>query len=133
MDNAALQIGVWHSAQWNCLRHLLRTIWTPAEAEAALNELGVLPAIITQGHEWSFAATTLEEKKTVWIISVSSLCASDILTTNYQVLWLKMLLGGTNSPTGIYAIATVLEYLRWWTEEVYWTWFKKYILDPQLP
>lgn len=69
MDNAVLQIGVWHSAQWNCLRHMLRTLWTPAEAEVALNELGVLPAIITQGHDWSFAATTLEEKRTVWIIS----------------------------------------------------------------
>lgn len=65
MDNAALQIGVWHSAQWRALWHLLEKAGGKEHAKAALKELGLLPAIITQGHEWSFAATTREGTKTV--------------------------------------------------------------------
>lgn len=64
-DEATLQIGTWHLAQWRMLRGLLTRTGGADHAQAALSELGVLPAIIVQGHKWSFAATTLEGTKTV--------------------------------------------------------------------
>jgi hypothetical protein len=66
-DNATLQIGTWQAAQWNYLKYLLVRVGGEAHAETALDELGILPAIITQGHQWSFAATTREGSKTVSI------------------------------------------------------------------
>ncbi|KPM42296.1 hypothetical protein AK830_g4247 [Neonectria ditissima] len=108
-DNAALQIGTWQAAQWNYLEALLVRAGGQKHAKTALNELGILPAIITQGHQWSFAATTREGSKTV--------------------LWLQFPFGKTSSVPGIYAIATVVEHLRLWTAIVYWEWFKKNILD----
>lgn len=64
-DEATLQIGTWQLAQWRMLRHLLGMAGGEDYAQAALEELGILPAIIVQGHKWSFAATTLEGTKTV--------------------------------------------------------------------
>lgn len=66
-DNATLQIGTWQAAQWNYLKCLLVRAEDEAHAETALDELGILPAIITQGHQWGFAATTREGSKTVSI------------------------------------------------------------------
>lgn len=66
-DNAALQIGTWQAAQWNYLESLLIRIGGEDHAETALTELGLLPAIITHGHQWSFAATTREGGKTVGV------------------------------------------------------------------
>ncbi|EXL63818.1 hypothetical protein FOPG_19910 [Fusarium oxysporum f. sp. conglutinans race 2 54008] len=108
-DNAALQIGTWQAAQWNYLESLLIRIGGEEHAETALTDLGLLPAIITHGHQWSFAATTREGGKIV--------------------LWRQFIFGRTSSIAGIYAIATVVEYLRHWTETAYWEWFKRNILD----
>ncbi|UPK89926.1 hypothetical protein LCI18_000861 [Fusarium solani-melongenae] len=99
-DNATLQIGTWQAAQWNYLRYLLVRAGGEAHAETALDELGILPAIITQGHQWSFAATTRERSKTI--------------------LWAKFIFGNTTSLAGVYTIATVVQYLRQWTATVYW-------------
>ncbi|KAK7415989.1 hypothetical protein QQZ08_012161 [Neonectria magnoliae] len=66
-DNAALQIGTWQAAQWNYLESLLVRAGGQEHAKTALDELGILPAIITQSHQWSFAATTREGSKTVSI------------------------------------------------------------------
>lgn len=33
---------------------------------------------------------------------------------------------------GVFAIATVVDYLRRWSTEIYWAWFKKNILDFQV-
>ncbi|KAF6528189.1 hypothetical protein HZS61_008491 [Fusarium oxysporum f. sp. conglutinans] len=66
-DNAALQIGTWQAAQWNYLESLLIRIGGEEHAETALTDLGLLPAIITHGHQWSFAATTREGGKIVGI------------------------------------------------------------------
>ncbi|KAJ4194585.1 hypothetical protein NW759_016518 [Fusarium solani] len=108
-DNATLQIGTWQAAQWNYLKYLLVRVGGEAHAETALDELGILPAIITQGHQWSFAATTREGSKTI--------------------LWAKFIFGDTTSLAGVYTIATVVQYLRHWTATVYWEWFKRNILD----
>lgn len=75
-DNAALQIGVWHSAQWNLLRSMgndKRHGEGSAEGDAVASISGgggcrgvsFLPAIIIQGHEWNFAATTRKNGTTV--------------------------------------------------------------------
>lgn len=66
-DDATLQIGTWQAAQWNYLKYLLVRAGGEAHAQTALDEFGILPAIITQGHQWSFAATTREGSKTVSI------------------------------------------------------------------
>lgn len=73
-DNATLQIGTWQAAQWNYLKYLLVRAGGEAHAETDLDELGILPAIITQGHQWSFAATTRENSKTASIPPLSISC-----------------------------------------------------------
>ncbi|KAH6972073.1 hypothetical protein BKA56DRAFT_677051 [Ilyonectria sp. MPI-CAGE-AT-0026] len=108
-DDATLQIGTWQAAQWNYLKYLLVRAGGEVHAETALDELGILPAIITQGHQWSFAATTREGSKTI--------------------LWAKFPFGDTTSLAAVYTIATVVQYLRHWTATVYWEWFKRNILD----
>ncbi|EQL03363.1 Methyltransferase type 11 [Ophiocordyceps sinensis CO18] len=109
-DEATLQIGTWHLAQWRMLRGLLTRTGGADHAQAALSELGVLPAIIVQGHKWSFAATTLEGTKTV--------------------LWSMMDVGSTDSLAGVYAIATTLEYLKRWSVDTFWEWYKRNVLLP---
>jgi hypothetical protein len=64
-DNEVLQMGTWQAAQWNYLRDLLSQVGGEAHMQEALDELGLLPAIITNGHIWSFVATTQEDSKTV--------------------------------------------------------------------
>lgn len=137
-ENATLQIGTWQAAQWNYLKYLLVRAGGEAHAETALDELGILPAIITQGHQWSFAATTREKGKTVSIppLSINRLGyqSSGIFffftcTDSQQILWAKFPFGDTTSLAGVYTIATVVQYLRHWTATVYWEWFKRNILD----
>ncbi|KAJ0131916.1 NADH dehydrogenase [ubiquinone] 1 beta subcomplex subunit 9 [Fusarium oxysporum f. sp. albedinis] len=115
-DNEVLQMGTWQAAQWNYLRDLLSQLGGEAHMQEALDELGLLPAIITNGHVWSFVATTQEYSKTVSVSAVF-----------IQILWAKFGFGDTSSLAGVYAIATVMQYLRHWTETVYWEWFKKNI------
>lgn len=67
-------MGTWQAAQWNYLRDLLSQVGGEAHMQEALDELGLLPAIITNGHIWSFVATTQEGSNTV---SVSA--ATDVL------------------------------------------------------
>jgi hypothetical protein len=66
-DNENLQMSTWQTAQWNYLRYVLTQVGGANHAKAAIDELGILPAIITNGHQWSFAATTQEDDKTVGI------------------------------------------------------------------
>lgn len=65
MDAAVLQIGTWCAAQWKMLRLLLEDMHGEEGAQIALRELAFLPAIFVHGHDWSFAATTLEGRKAV--------------------------------------------------------------------
>ncbi|OIW22459.1 hypothetical protein CONLIGDRAFT_687567 [Coniochaeta ligniaria NRRL 30616] len=63
----------------------------PAPAQATvpggrLKELPFMPAVIVQGHVWSFAATTREGQKTI--------------------LWTDCAFGSTKDPLGIYRIGT---------------------------
>lgn len=56
-SNAQIQLGVWQAAQWALLEKL-----SSAGAETLIP---FLPALVIQGHEWSFAATTKSGKQTV--------------------------------------------------------------------
>jgi hypothetical protein len=76
-QGAALQIGLWQAAQWKLLSTLLRgreptptptassVFDTAPEDPPGLKALSFLPAIIIHGHEWRFAATSREGRKTV--------------------------------------------------------------------
>ncbi|KAL2814504.1 hypothetical protein BJX63DRAFT_392536 [Aspergillus granulosus] len=96
---AELQIGTWHAAQWNLLEDLI------ARSGGLFDGLSFLPAIIVEGHDWSFAATTREDQKTV--------------------LWLEQRFGSTNDVVGVYKTIWGLQRLAKWASEVYWPWFRK--------
>ncbi|KAK1761711.1 hypothetical protein QBC33DRAFT_553411 [Phialemonium atrogriseum] len=98
-QEADLQIGIWHAAQWKFLSRLV------SDAGGDLDTLPFLPAIIVRGHEWSFAATTREGQKTV--------------------LWLERNFGSTTNALGVYSIVWGLQRLAAWAEHVYWPWFKQ--------
>lgn len=57
--DAQLQLGIWQAAQWNLLESQL------AGQRSQLALISFLPALIIQGHEWYFAATTKSNSKTV--------------------------------------------------------------------
>ncbi|KAH8657818.1 hypothetical protein BX600DRAFT_514369 [Xylariales sp. PMI_506] len=109
LDEAKLQISVWLAAQRRALEELSRTSNRAATSEGDEHSrvdvpVAFLPAIIIQGHDWNFAAASMEGKR--------------------MVLWSKYRFGDTSSPLGIYKIICVLQYLRWWAETAYWPWFK---------
>lgn len=65
--DAQIQLSVWQAAQWALLESLLASRPT----QSAL--IPFLPALIIQGHEWSFAATTKSGRHTVCILSIVSM------------------------------------------------------------
>lgn len=64
--DAQIQLGVWQAAQWALLESMLASRATHSTL------IPFLPALIIQGHEWSFAATTKSGRHTVCILSVVS-------------------------------------------------------------
>ncbi|KAH8672252.1 hypothetical protein BGZ61DRAFT_362441 [Ilyonectria robusta] len=99
-DNATLQIGTWHSAQWRSLRY---------EQNRSSRSIEFLPGIIIQGHEWRFVASVLD---------VSGKC---------QLLE-AVALGNTGSTLGVYSLMASLQRLRRWIKEEYWQAFVSDIL-----
>jgi hypothetical protein len=97
--SAELQIGTWQSAQWRFLEDLV------ARNGGCIDDLPFLPAIIVQGHQWSFAATTRDAKKTV--------------------LWLPFHFGSTEDVIGIYKTVLGLQQICYWVNETFWPWYKK--------
>ncbi|KAH8661187.1 hypothetical protein BGZ61DRAFT_369428 [Ilyonectria robusta] len=98
-QEAELQIGTWHTAQWKFLSRLV------SDAGGTFDGLPFLPGIVVQGHEWSFVATTREGPKTI--------------------LWLEQGFGSTTTALGVYKIVWGLQRIARWAEDVYWPWFKK--------
>ena len=96
---AELQISTWHAAQWRLLEDLV------ARTGGSFAELPFLPAVIVNGDEWSFAATTKEEQNTV--------------------LWLEKKFGSTSSHHGVYKAVWGLQRLAKWSSEIYWPWYRK--------
>ncbi|RFU73757.1 methyltransferase type 11 [Trichoderma arundinaceum] len=96
---AELQLGTWQAAQWKFLEHLV------CLSSGSFDGLPFLPAVVVQGHDWSFVATTRENKKTV--------------------LWLEKGFGSTTSSLGVYKTVWGLQRLAQWAREEYWPWFKR--------
>ncbi|KAK1566117.1 uncharacterized protein LY79DRAFT_529392 [Colletotrichum navitas] len=129
LDGAMLQIGVWQASQWKMLRHELRRtaperlvqqgIRSPTvddverNVQLALSELGALPGVVIQGHDWIYVATSPELLES---------------SHEWQILWLGKRFGDTNSTLGIHQIAAFLEHLVLWSKQTYWPWFRKWIL-----
>ncbi|KAF5016976.1 hypothetical protein F66182_11174 [Fusarium sp. NRRL 66182] len=97
--SAELQIGTWHSAQWRFLEDLV------SRNTGSMDGLPFLPAIIAQGHQWSFAATTRVGQKTV--------------------LWLPFQFGSTDDVIGVYKTVLGLQQLCRWVDGVFWPWYKR--------
>ncbi|KAK3363865.1 hypothetical protein B0T25DRAFT_597392 [Lasiosphaeria hispida] len=130
--NRPIVVSVWQMAQWRALRFLCGIAIDEEEQEQdlatdhedapedqdqklrgekvqdMLDEVDFLPAIIVQGHDWWFVASTMEGSKTI--------------------LWTKKMLGSTDEARGIYQIVCTLQYLAAWSRYVYWPWFARRIL-----
>ncbi|KAI1151233.1 hypothetical protein F4825DRAFT_462784 [Nemania diffusa] len=101
-QDAQIQLGAWQAAQWTFLK--LASSGVP---QSTL--IPFLPALIIEGHEWSFAATTKVSKHTV--------------------LWLKQTIGSTHTALGMFQIIHALRYIATWIRDTYWPWYKKAILE----
>jgi len=97
---ANLQCSVWHIAQWRMLRQLV--------PPTALDSLPFLPLLLVHGHEWYFAATSCVRGKII--------------------LWVEWPIGTTRDIVGVYQIVYGIQMLAKWAREIYWPWFKKYVL-----
>ncbi|KAI1183373.1 hypothetical protein F5B17DRAFT_443490 [Nemania serpens] len=68
-----------------------------------------LPAVIIQGHEWSFAATTKSGRHTI--------------------LWVKQAIGATNIVLGMFQIIHALRHIAARIRDTYWPWYRCAILQ----
>ncbi|KAG7429101.1 hypothetical protein BFJ63_vAg17353 [Fusarium oxysporum f. sp. narcissi] len=96
---ADVQTAAWHASQWTFLQSL---------AGDKISELPFLPGIIVHAHEWKFVATTQKGKETV--------------------LWSSYPFGNAITTVGVFQIIAGLHRLKRWSAEVYWPWYKKYVL-----
>ncbi|KAI1358571.1 hypothetical protein F5Y08DRAFT_111441 [Xylaria arbuscula] len=101
--NAQLQLSVWQAAQWSSLLRLAAD-----GSEGMSTMIPFLPALIIQGHDWYFAATTRSDDNTV--------------------LWIKQPVGSTESVLGIFQVIRGLRHIASWTRETYWPWYKQSVL-----
>ncbi|KAM0415976.1 hypothetical protein ACHAPT_013075 [Fusarium lateritium] len=109
-DNAALQLTTWLEAQLELLHRLVSRCQAIPSAGGdlpTLNDIGFIPGVIVQGHDWNFVAATREGHETV--------------------IWSKMFIGSTGDILGIYQIVNFLQILREWTVKVYWPWLSRVI------
>lgn len=137
-DEALLQMGLWHAAQWDFLEWnvaqklarremnryrpdshvegedtdevLAHLPSVETEAHRALSELGFLPGIIVQGHRWHFVLSTFDVKSRV-----------TTLFTDQQF-------GSTQGKLEIYAMVAGLRRLLAWALDVYLPWFVEHAL-----
>ncbi|KAK1761906.1 hypothetical protein QBC33DRAFT_564290 [Phialemonium atrogriseum] len=101
-EEARLQVGTWHAAQWKLLAGLV------GDAGGDLAALPFLPAVIVTGHDWAFACTTREGRRTI--------------------LWADCPFGSTRSVLGVYSIIYGIQYLARWSREIYLPWYLKNVL-----
>ncbi|KAI0398758.1 hypothetical protein F4802DRAFT_592153 [Xylaria palmicola] len=103
--NAQLQLSVWQAAQWKFLLDLLAGESEGTQVPAAIP---FLPALIIQGHDWYFAASTRFNNETI--------------------LWIKQPIGATESILGIFQIIHALRHIAAWIRTTYWPWYKRAVL-----
>ncbi|KAF5978413.1 methyltransferase type 11 [Fusarium coicis] len=119
-EGAILQISVWQAAHWKMLRYVLAQTWPTSRSglskqdyvNEALAELGALPGILIQGHQWYYVASSPDLKN------------DEGRNTARISLWLQKPIGSTDNALGIHQIAAFLEFLKKWSLETYWPWFK---------
>lgn len=109
-QSAMAQQTVWLSAHWNRLDRLTN------DSQPARDELCFLPAIIVQGHDWTFLAATRGE-------------LIDEIGRRQTIIWHKLAFGSTDGLKGICQIIKVLQRLAQWSERTYWPWFRKFALN----
>ncbi|KAF4884398.1 putative ankyrin repeat protein [Colletotrichum fructicola] len=103
LDDAHGQLLIWLEAQWRQLRRLASRVDPPHPLP------DFLPAILVDGHKWSFLA-----------------CTSD---GNQTTLWTDLPLGTTQQPLGVYTIFCCLQSIAHWIKGDYWTAFQR-LLSP---
>ncbi|KAF2964759.1 hypothetical protein GQX73_g8796 [Xylaria multiplex] len=135
-QDAQLQIGIWHAAQWAFLRwaatnKLQRgrideggkgggSVKVPqgqeeghdafeAKVLSVMSDLGFIPGIIIQGHRWHLVLSTYENRK--------------------AKLWTDRQFGSTQTCLESYSIIAGMRRLMAWERDVYMPWFKSNILD----
>lgn len=106
-QDAELQMATWHAAQWKLLSRLVQ------DAGRSLDGLSFVPAVLVNGNDWIFAASTREGEKTY--------------------LWLERSFGSTSTALGTYSVVWGLQRLARWAEEVYWPWFCRNVLGMSIP
>ncbi|EMT73063.1 hypothetical protein FOC4_g10000314 [Fusarium odoratissimum] len=109
-QSAMAQQTVWLSAHWNCLDRLT------GDSKVARDELCFLPAIIVQGHDWTFLAATRGEM-------------IEGRNDRQTIIWNKIGFGSTTGLKGICQIIKVLQRLALWSQRTYWPWFRKYAMN----
>ncbi|TKW60059.1 hypothetical protein CTA1_3135 [Colletotrichum tanaceti] len=103
LEQAVLQIGIWQAAHWAYLDRIA------SKKGATLDGLEFLPGLVVSGADWYFVASTREGQRTT--------------------LWEKQPIGSTQSLVGTYKVIRTIQYLAWWSAEVYWPWFMSTILS----
>ncbi|KAI0160788.1 hypothetical protein GGR57DRAFT_392186 [Xylariaceae sp. FL1272] len=104
--DAQIQLGVWQAEQWAFFERML----SPRGGIPKL--IPFLPALIIQGHEWSFAATTRSGNETI--------------------LWVKQPIGSTDTALGIFQVIHALRYIAEWVRRAYWPWYKGAFLNDEM-
>ncbi|KAJ4176528.1 hypothetical protein NW767_015414 [Fusarium falciforme] len=97
---ANIQMGVWQAAQWRALEDLA--------GSDALRSLEFLPGLLVFGHQWNFVASSYKDGKTI--------------------LWKERSIGSTQTEFGVFQIMTGIDKLRAWSVDVFWPWYKLYVL-----
>lgn len=132
-----LQVGVWQTAQWWHLEKLVRIRLTrnpeppnnfQERCDEILRQLDYLPAIFVRGHEWSFAATRREGRKTVRRLTSSDSLGFLVRTDMLQVLWREVPMGTTRNVLGIYRIVYAIQLLVRYSKDHFWPWYLREIL-----
>jgi hypothetical protein len=70
-DNATLQLGTWHSAQWRSL---------------CKRSIQFLPGLIVQGHVWQFVASILDENGKSMLLQTVHLGSTDTEIGAYSLI-----------------------------------------------
>ncbi|KAK2051790.1 hypothetical protein LY76DRAFT_375729 [Colletotrichum caudatum] len=103
LEQAVLQIGIWQAAHWAYLDRIA------SKKGSTFDGLEFLPGLVASGADWYFVASTREGQRTT--------------------LWEKQPIGSTQSLVGTYKVIRTIQYLAWWSAEVYWPWFMSNILS----
>ncbi|KAL7795317.1 hypothetical protein V8C37DRAFT_408714 [Trichoderma ceciliae] len=123
-EDAKLQIGIWHAAQWTFLQWavgkklLQQGLCEPTTEKeyeefegqklTVLSKLGFIPGIIVHGNRWLLILSTYNNGKTT--------------------IWSEFAFGTTESEMGIYAVVAGVRELTAWGRDTYMPWFKENIL-----